>query len=255
MIWAASLLLVSVQSPATPTDATVTAQTGNANVTDVRDSTLFRAAHKLADIHMGGTKMSSEAQATVRAQLMNQFSKMEDFLYLEQEYPGVTQAVADAAVPIAIRQIEDTTPDVIDRLAVLYSNNMTLEELEDLTEWLTTPTMTRVRSLMESNFDLGEIMAGAADDEDYQISTEALQRVKRGSAEEAVSSISPEDIAVIVSFSEQESFKKYLSIKPQAIAIETAWTNESTPAEEVELEAAVTQALENFTGLDLSDVE
>ncbi|MEO9467751.1 hypothetical protein [Parasphingorhabdus sp.] len=255
MSWIVCLLLVGAQSLATPANAPVAVQASDAEVADMRDSALFRAAHKLADIHVGGTKMSSEVQATVRTQLKDQFSKMEDFQYLEGEYPGVTQVVVDAAVPIAIRQTEDTIPEFIDRLAAFFAKKMTLDEINDLTDWLTKPTIKRVRSSMDSNFDLGEIIEGSVADEDYQISADELERMTIKSAEQTVSKLSGEDIGMLVSFSKQESFKKYQSLKPQAMSIEAEWSNESTPAGEQELETAVTQAIENFTGLDLSGVE
>ena len=139
------------------------------NEPTAQEPAIYSAARKMAMLHVGGEKLSPQIKKVMYDQTLESYNELPDFQALQAEFPGVTVAVVDAVVPVAVRQTENSMPAYIDRLADLYSRNMTMDEFSQMTQWFQSPTFGRLQNSMESNFDLRPIMGATAEDENYQM--------------------------------------------------------------------------------------
>jgi len=213
----------------------------------------FQAAFLMASRSVGGLALSPAVQQVMREQLLQEFAENEDFQELEQGFPGVTLAVVDAVLPVAVRQTEQNTPALIERLATLYAAEMTAAEIAEATEWFSGAAFSRWSAAMESNLDLSKIIRDSITDTETQISSEDLDTIQNDSAARSASTMELVDRAALMRFSETPAFAKLEALKPRSMAIETAWSNEDKPDDTAEIEHITIKTLEEFTGLDLSE--
>ncbi|WP_417620964.1 DUF2059 domain-containing protein [Parasphingorhabdus sp.] len=216
-------------------------------------SSHFEAAYNMASLSVGGVKLSAAAKQVMHDQILQGFSQDADFQELEQEFPGVTVAMVDTFVPVAIRQTEETMPALIERLARLYAEKMTAEEIAVATEWYSSPAYSRINAIMESNMDLSQIIRKSIADSDSQVSDKDLEAMNQNSAAQSVSAMELADRSVLMQFSATSAFAKIEALKPKSLMIEAEWTNEDNPDHDAELENLTIRVLEEFTGMDLSE--
>ncbi|WP_373489835.1 hypothetical protein [Parasphingorhabdus sp.] len=213
----------------------------------------FKAAYQMASLSVGGVALSPAVQKVMHHQLLQGFAQDGSFQELENQYPGLTLAIVDAVLPIAVRQSEQNTPALIERLAALYAAEMTANEIAVATEWFASPAFSRLNTSMESNMDLSKIIEKAINETESQISSDELDSIRQNSAAMAASAMELEDQAVLMQFSRTPAFAKFESLKPRSTAIETAWTNEQVADQDAEIENITIKTIEEFTGLDLSE--
>jgi hypothetical protein len=215
----------------------------------------FQAAHKLADLHVGGVELSQSLKDSLRAQITQVFVADQDFQDMEKEYPGIIEDLIETLVPMAIRQTEATIPDFIDRLTTLYSDNMTVDEMIEASAWLSSPVFSRLRMSMESKFDIRQIVTKFMVDEDTQISGTDLQTMKLDAVAKTYPNLSLEDKASLMRMSSTQGVRKFVSLEKQSQEIETIWTNEESPEDDAEIEAATIAVMEKYMEIDLSEIE
>lgn len=213
----------------------------------------FEAAYAMASLSIGGVSLSPAVKQVMREQLLAGFAQDANFQSLELEFPGVTVAVVDVVLPIAVRQTEQTTPVLIKRLATLYAAEMTADEIAVATKWYSSPAFDRISATMESNMDLSQIILNSMVDTEHQISSEDLETIDQNSAAQSASAMELADKAALMRFSGTTAFAKLESLKPKSLMIQTEWTNEEDPDQDAEIETIMIKALEDFTGLDLSE--
>lgn len=213
----------------------------------------FKAAYQMASLSVGGVALSPAVKQIMHQQLLQGFAEDAGFQELEHEFPGVTLAIVDAVLPVAVRQTEQNTPDLIERLAALYAAEMTTAEIAMATEWFSSAAFSRFNAAMESNLDLSKIIRDAIADAETQISSEDLDTIQNDSAAQSASEIELADQAALMRFSETPAFAKLEALKPKSMAIETAWTNEEKPEDAAEIENITIKTMKEFTGLDLNE--
>lgn len=213
----------------------------------------FDAAYNMTSLSVGGIKLSPAAKDMMHEQILQGFAQDTDFQELEQQFPGVTLALVDTVVPVAIRQTEETMPALIERLARLYAEEMTADEIAVATKWYSSPAYSRVSAAMEANMDLSQIIQKSIADSDGRVSDMDLEAVNRNSAAQSASAMELADRSVLMRFSATSAFAKIEALKPKSLMIEAEWTNEDNPDHDAELEALTIKVLEEFTGMDLSE--
>jgi hypothetical protein len=216
-------------------------------------SSHFDAAYHMASLSVGGTTLSSAIKESMREQLLDGFKQDADFQELELEFPGIAAAMVDAALPVAVRQTEETMPALIESLATVFAEGMTAEEIAVATKWFLSPAFSRINAQMESNMDISKIIDDALADAESQISSEDLQTIGADSAARSASAMALEDRAAMMRFSGTSAFAKIEALKPRTQAIEAAWTNDENPDHDVEMENIMLKAMKEFSGLDLSE--
>jgi len=225
-------------------------QAQNDAVTTDNNTSQFQSAYRLAYLQQGGNKMSTALQKNLRKQFSAALETDVDIASLEVEYPGVTNAMVDAILPVAIRQAEDTMPDLLARIAKLYAANLTEGEINEVTAFVDTTSFQRLRTNLEKNLDMSDALAEGLE---ADVTAEDLNAMVFASAKKTVPDLSLADQLSLADMAVNPSFKKFTKLTPQRQKIEADWNNKSTPEEEAELEAVVTAAMEKFTGLDLEE--
>ena len=218
-----------------------------------RPDSQFEAAYNMASLSVGGATLGPELQKVMREQLLEGFEQDPDFQAMELEFPGVTLAVVNAVLPVAVRQTDQNTPALIERLAKLYAAEMTADEIAVATEWFSSPAFSRISATMESNMDLSKIIRNSIADAESRVSSEDLDTIQNDSAAQSVSTMELADRAVLMRFSGTPAYAKLEALKSKSREIETIWTNENNPDHDAEMENIAIKALEEFTGLDLSE--
>ena len=213
----------------------------------------FKAAYQMASLSVGGVALSPAVQKVMHQQLLQGFAQDGSFQELEMQYPGLTLAIVDAVLPIAVQQTEQNRPALIERLATLYAAEMTAIEIAVATEWFASPAFSRLKASMESNMDLSKIIRDAIAHAESQVSSDDLDTIRQNSAARSASAMELEDQAVLMQFSRTPAFAKFESLKPRSMAIETAWTNEQESDQDTKIEKVTIKTIEEFSGLDLSE--
>lgn len=211
------------------------------------------AALAMANLSTGGVQLSTAMKQMIREQLLLGVAQDTSFQDLEEDFPGVTIAVVDALMPALTRQAEETMPALIASYAALYAEEMTAKEIAIATEWYSSSAYTRLRTTMESSFDLSKIIQDVMADSESEVSSEDLETIERSSAAKAVPVMALDDKAALMRFSETSAFAKIEALKPRTRLMEAQWSNKQNPEHEAELESITIKALEEFTGLDLSE--
>ncbi len=202
----------------------------------------YEAAYALADLRQGGPKMTPALIKTMRNQIHQIIKSDPDIAILENEYPGLINAGVDAMMPIVIRQTEAGMPTLFDRQAVLLIKNFSLREIQELDKIFKSPTFRRIRTAAQTNTNLSAVEDVVNEDRD--INTSDIDRIQKDTVRNIVPTLSSADNAYLIKTSLNPTFKKFQKLMPQLNAIEAQWSNESTPEQDAEIEAAATKGYE-----------
>ncbi len=202
----------------------------------------YEAAYALVDLRQGGPKMTPALIKTMRNQIHQIIKSDPDIAILENEYPGLINAGVDAMMPIVIRQTEAGMPTLFDRQAVLLIKNFSLREIQELDKIFKSPTFRRIRIAAQSNVDISALEDFVEVDRD--INTSDLEQIQQDTVKNIMPTLSNADTAYLVKTSFNPTFKKFQKIMPQLNAIEAQWSNERTPEQDAEIEAAASKGYE-----------
>lgn len=244
------LLALSLALALTP----AAARADDADAISASPSGRYEAAYKMASLSIGGLALSPALKDLMREQLLNEFHQNADFQALELEYPGLTVAVVDAVLPVAVKQTEKNTPALIERLANLYAVEMTADDVVVATEWFASPAFSRISAAMVNNMDLSTIIKNAMADAESQVSDEELEALRDNSAARSTDKMSSADRAALMRFSATSAFARLEALKTRTGKIQTDWTNEDHPTDNTELEDITLKTMEDFTGENLVEV-
>lgn len=203
-----------------------------------------KAAYDLLVIRNDGENLSPSMQSEMRNQIFTIFSKQSDFIILETAYPGILNDLLDNMMPVLLRQVSETMPDLFDRQAKHLVTQLSIKELKEMQRILIAPTFRRIRKASVSNLDLSSIEDAILNDNDLK--TDDIASIQTDTVENILPKLSQADSKFLVKISSDPVFIKFLAAKPELDRIEAQWSNEDTPENEAELETIVTNSIENY---------
>ena len=222
--------------------------------TELPQQQLQQAAYDMLVLQNGGTGISPSLSRGLEQQIGDALRNDGEILEMETEFPGLVEHLVKAVTPIALRQVNDTMPDLFQRQAVYYAEKMTAAEISAATAFYSRPEYPAIQKKVQSKVDVTEIMTEAvrSGDEEFKITGDALNDVGRNAATQALSEFTAQEFKLLLEFGLSPHGRKLTLLRPGATNIEAQWSNESTPEEDKELEDVVIKAMSEFTGLDFS---
>jgi hypothetical protein len=185
------------------------------------------------------------ASARMEAQYVAGLLAVPEIAELEAQYPGIAKAMWQAMGPELEREAQATLPVHWARLADIYSNGMTLQQIEQAVAFMGSPTGRKmVRGVSEGL--VTPAMGLLAESEDQRLSKEALGQAKDKAAESMVRGMTQEELAQIAAFGASPAGAALLSLAPQVQQASLEWLNTSDPESEARLDALVGKGVEDF---------
>ena len=170
----------------------------------------------------------------------------------EEEYPGaykdIWSSMEDAFRVIAAKE----HPDLVSRLAAMYQQHLTRDEMAALRTFYLTETGKRALGAgyrADPSAVLKEIIA----DPDRDVSADAVAAVQRDAIANAVAAMTPADAEDAQRLAKAVPFSKMLTVQRATQALTLEWLNEPDPEMEAELEKLITGAIERYLEGKLSD--
>jgi hypothetical protein len=163
---------------------------------------------------------------------------------IETEHLGLFDAVWTAVEPEVRRSIIADAPVFEDRLARLYSNSLTLTEIEGLKSFYSTPTGQKLIRSMYSGLDATPIIESAITGEGV-ISQEAHDAMVESATRKAASSVDPSagDLAIL---ERSISFEKMQRIGAEVRKLTLEWVNQEDPEFEAKLDELIGAAADKY---------
>lgn len=204
----------------------------------------YKAAYDLLVIRNDGEVLAPGMHNEMRNQIFAIFSKQSDFIILETAYPGILNDLLDNMMPVLIRQVSETVPDLLDRQAKYLVTKLSIKELKEMQRIMIAPTFRRIRKASETNLDLSSVEDAILNDNDLK--TDDIVSIQTDTVENILPKLSQADTRFLIKIGSDPVFLKFLTAKPELDKIEAQWSNEDTPENEAELEIIVTNSIENY---------
>jgi hypothetical protein len=209
------------------------------------------AGDALAAAIVPNAMIEPQSDRLVEALLDQLFKQDESLKKLETAFPGMRDALGAGLKPIIVRQAHAIMPRYRGDLSRLYQANLTTAEARRAAEFIASPAFVAFTSAAYANMDYKTI-AGALSEERDVTAAEVRSDIYAAGAKTGAA-LSTKELATISVFMSSLLGAKLRALNPQKLAIETKWTNYTEPAAELEVAAAVEQAM--IAHIALSDPE
>lgn len=159
------------------------------------------------------------------------------FAEMEQEYPGLSNAMVAALRPIMLRVAYETLPLYRAELSQMYQDNLTTAEALRVTAMLRTAEWRSFRKKAMANVDYKSTVGAMLLEKDATVADTSADR--RSTARRMVDEVTPAEMKAISSFFSSPLGRKFMALNPKKQAIEVKWFNYSPPGVEQEVTVAI----------------
>lgn len=214
------------------------------------DSVRADRAQKLAAILNSETNIIGDDKSDEAAlALIDQFvAASPELTALEKEMPGFMLALGREILPIANRSMRERLPELHRRQAGFYAANFTTAELDTLIQFYSSPTGTKLISVLMAKIKPTAMIEEAGKSEDFKFGEQAALKDIRATVPEVMRSMTDEDQAALMRFARSSAAPKLRAIAPQTQKIVIDWMNEEAPWEAAATDEAVARVMAHFEG-------
>jgi len=175
-----------------------------------------------------------------RLQMRAGFSSNPGLAQLESEHPGILDAVLRRIQPLLADEMTKLVPDMIDRIAAIYAERLTVPEMREAAIFYRSPLGQRViaginAQAFKQGVDIG--MRNADDGSDT--TARQVQSVATSAGWTALSTFSAQERTEILRFSTAPTGRRLSALAPAVSATVAAWVNEPRP----EVQARINDAM------------
>lgn len=219
-----------------------------------QDAEKWELAQEMSAIGFSDTAFDRQMEA-LPSQLVAGLMKDPGSAALELEYPGIVNFVVAALLPPLADGAKAGLPDIRNRLARIYADNLEKTELSNLLSFYRSPTGVKLVGNFLDNPDISPIVNETLEgDDDAEISQKSVSESIQATAESFVESgMTKADRIALIKFSLMPEFKKLSTINPIVLAEVTKWMNEPMPEAEALSEIQAIEAVAEY--MDARDNE
>lgn len=199
------------------------------------------AADELALVLTPDSSIEPQVDLVIRTMITQLRRSEPDLAELDQEFPGLLDAVGTRVRPIMVRAGRKTLPLYRADLSNLYEGNLTTEEMRQAAAFFRTPEMRAFVSTAQGNLTFEKSTAAALDQR--EASTSDVQSDVRAAAQRTEEEISPAQRRKLMAFVFSPVGRKLSALNPRKQAINAKWFNYSEPGLEKEVETATIDAM------------
>jgi hypothetical protein len=251
-----ALLLVTATIASAGPDNFACAQPVGRNDSHITaDELRYSEAYDMVVRRNGGLAISPLMVSTLDRQLKNAFASDPVMKKREDEYPGLVNYVVDKMMPVWVKQINDDLPKSFAEEADYYAVNMTLSDIKAAKRFFGRPEFTRIREKLAGSVDFSALIDTSLKDPDKKmdITVDRMKGLQKGAASNALAELTPAERKLITSFNLSATGQQLIKLHAGALAIQTKWSNQSTPEENKELGDVVSKAMDEFIGQGVAE--
>lgn len=186
------------------------------------------------------------AERMVDNDMASAFRDDADFQAMEEEYPGLIEAVLKEMKPALLRFTRNGLPDHYKRVAALLATQFSAPELEDIAQFYLSPTGQKIIQGMHQNQSVGAVLAEVMADPDKPTSIAAVVSDQRATAEATKKLIDKGDEQALLELTKKPYFARLASLAPAMRKLDQELANEPAPEFEKEIEALVEATILRF---------
>ena len=179
----------------------------------------------------------------LEAQFVSGMLATPDGKSMEDEFPGIVQAIWRSAAAELRSQTEASLPSYWERLAAIYSANLSVEEIDAASKFFGSDVGRKVIKLKGQTM-IRQLVTLAAQSETGAITGEAFSTSNREASESVVTALSQNEQLTLAAFGLSAAGVKLQSLGPHIQKVAVEWMNESTPEEDAKIEALMLAAIE-----------
>ncbi len=241
---AGSLPLVAMPSPVEAVE------NSEASVSETRQA----AAYEMLVTQNGGTDISPAMVGKLADQMKTAFKRDANMVALDNDHSGLVDHLVDTAIPVIVRQVNRTMPDLFVRQSRYFAEKMTMAEIAEVTNFYRNPAYPSISKKLAGNVDFSTLLNEAIENPDspIDISGKDLEDLKKGAATSSMAHFTSEERNLLMKFGLSSTGRKLQSLQSGALAIEARWSNESTPEDDKELDDLIIKTMSDFTGIDFA---
>lgn len=169
---------------------------------------------------------------------------------LEKKYPGITQDIARAMLPITNRSARERLPQLWERQAALYAASFTLAELDRLIEFYSSTTGVKMIRIMLATNKSKHMVAEAVKSPELKFGASSVLADIRETVPDMLKQLDRQDQAAILALTKTGVMAKLQALAPRTQQIAIDWFAESAPWEDAEIESAMTRIVERRVGAE-----
>ena len=167
-----------------------------------------------------------------------------DLKSLEDEYPGMFDAMHKATRDLVAKGMRRTVDQVHQAIAALIQDEFSTADIAELIAFYRSPVGQKTVRQMAGAADATEIYQQAVDQDDFKLTAEYIAEQNRASASKAAKSFTPDEQADMILFMAKPSFTKLARAQPRIQKILAEKFNAPDPEFDREVEQAMTSAIE-----------
>jgi hypothetical protein len=172
----------------------------------------------------------------------------EDYLTLEQDYPGITKAMVEAMTKAMRADLIADLPANRLRYARLYADQFTPSETAELIGFYSSSAGQRLIAAKFAKLDAKPLIEEFVENPDSQVSQQHIRDINRTATNSIIGEMSPDDRAALLAFSKTLVFSKLTAARGAIEKLEAEIANEPDPGLDRALEEAPESVVVKFTG-------
>ena len=218
-------------------DAVPTAKAASGSKTALRLSELLNPPDQLEGIALRGFETGFDAA----------LKSNPDDAALFTDNPGLREAIFEAARPIFRKYVAAQIPAKEQKFADFYARKFTPQDMEELLAFYSSPTGTKVIAQTYANLDLNKIAEDAlATNGEGKMNGEDVGEITTSAAAKVLPGLDADDFKALFIFSGTPAFEKLRAAMPEFQQLTAELANETDPATDAEVQAAVEGAVKKY---------
>ena len=213
----------------------------------------YEAAYSFAKIFKSETLILAESRYAFEGGLAQDLQADPDIAMMEADYPGITSHLLTELRSEIEKQVTDSIPELWESLAIVFSKNMTSEELAVANAYYSSPAGQRLIAATQENTDYARLGKAVVDNPDGSIKASDLRNSVRAGVGKTMAAMTAEDQSVLIAFSKTAAFEKIRELGPKVQEVSAAWVNQSSPEEDKRIEEIAIKVVTEF--IEKADAE
>jgi hypothetical protein len=190
---------------------------------------------------MIGDDKSDAKSETMALELLASDAEIQE---LEKEFPGFGKEIAQTILPIINKYTRPRLPDLHARQSALYLRTFSEAELDRLIGFYSSPTGQKLINGVMDNIEPTAMLEEMKGSEDYEISSRSVLKDIRQTVPTVMKTMTTEDNKALADLMKSGLLGRMKSIASETQDIALKWIDESSAAEEDEVQAAINAVLE-----------
>ncbi len=204
----------------------------------------MQLAMDLAKITSDGAAGTPEMLVSVNMLVEGQLAAQPSMKELEKGHPGIIKHISKIITDVSHRQTEASMPKLQSQLQTLFATNMNGRELQQALAFYRSPVGMKLIAAQHSGKNLDGMFASIL--ENGEITERDLKTRNLQVSGDVTKNLEGVEEQTLLDFAKTQAFLKIRMLGPKVTTITTTWSNESSPEDDAEMDAIISQEIADF---------